>query len=163
MSRDRLFWATLLAVGVLSALGIYFLDDEPPLERPSSFAILFPKKGPSHFLWNGIGFSAQEPGRVKLEGEEFCFLGVSGEQQKLLAHQLIEFQRAVSSDVGIGVMYGDVQVQVVVFGQSALLSPRGKAAQAARPLLQIPFATTRERNWRICRRDPYVWILVGLK
>lgn len=164
MSRMHRALCTVAGAALaIIVVGIFFPPRESALESPSSFAVLFPARGPSHFSWKGLEFSALEPGRVTIEGHDFCFIGVSGAHRQSIAHHLIALQKALPPELGVGFMYADTQTFVLVFGHKAQDPPGAVATEAARPLLQIPFSTNRELDWRMHKRDPNAWILVGLQ
>ena len=132
------------------------------LEPPSSYAVLFPDKdGPTTFHWNSLEFHANDRGASTFHGHELHFVGIDGCHQEAVAKNLVELKKTLPPNVGVGVMYADTQVYVVVFGHSAKDCPCNKATEAARPLLQIPFATTRERGWKLWKEDPNHWVFEG--
>ncbi len=164
MSRMHRALCTVAGAALaIAVVGILFPPKETVLESPSSFVILFPEKGPTYFSWKGLEFHSQEPGRVTIEGHAFCFIGVSGVHRQSIAHHLIAFQKALPPHLGVGFLYAETQTFVLVFGQNAQQAPGSVATEAARPLLQIPFGTSRELDWRMHKRDPNAWMLVGLQ
>lgn len=152
----------LVAVGMVVCIVLPVNPVRHNAEPPSSYAVLFPEKdGPVTFCWNSLEFHANDRGRASFYGREFHFVGIDGCHQEAVAKNLVELKKTLPPNVGVGVMYADTEAHVVVFGYSAQDCPCNKATEAARPLLQIPFATTRERGWRLWKEDPYHWVFTG--